>query len=270
MEKKKINYGLIIFVVVIVILFLPIIIDYFKSQKINILSQTELLEKIKDKNENFLVYVGEVDKNIAKELKKIKDKKTTDYSYVYNVYSVEENDVIKETLGSNTKVAFIIEGDIQKVYTEYDYKTVESYADIYFVGNITNENKSYKIANDYKTYKKLVNSENITMAIFGYSECYHCNVFKPIYNAVAEKYDVDIYYFESDTYDKDEYTKIVNMDLTVPAKCNSRGVEFKLSDGFGTPLTIFTQDGEVIDCISGRVSRNTLVEKLVSLKMISE
>ena len=108
------------------------------------------------------------------------------------------------------------------------------------------------------------------MAVFGRDNCFYCNKFKPVYNAVSEKYDVDIYFFDSLSYDKTEYDKITNMDLTVPAKCNSNGTEFKLSDGFGTPLTLFTKKGKVVDCISGYVNRESLIDKLKTNKMISE
>ena len=71
-------------------------------------------------------------------------------------------------------------------------------------------------------------------------------------------------------YSKISYSKIINMDLTVPAKCNTEGVEFKMYEGFGTPLTIFTKNGKVIDCISGYVNRNSLIEKLKNNNLISE
>ena len=270
MEKRKINYGFIIFIVILVILFLPIIVDYYKSRKITILTDSELTEKITTATENFIVYVGDVDNKTAKGLRKVRDKSTTTYSYEYTVYSISDSDKVDELLGDNTKVAFIIEGDIQKVYTEYNFDIVSDYADLYFVGNITDENKSYKVADSYSAYKKLVKSDEITMAVFGRNSCSYCNLFKVVYNAVAEKYGVDIYYFDSDNYDSTDYKKIINMDLTVPAQCSSAGEEFQLSDGFSTPLTIFTKNGKVIDCISGYVKRSKLVEKLTTLEMISE
>ena len=270
MEKKKINPGLIIFIVIVVILFLPIIIDYYKSRNITVISSQELSNKINNGTENFIVYVGEAKKNEIKNLRTLRDKTPTNYSYEYDVFIVEESDDVKKLLGSDTEIAFIIEGDIQKVYTDYDFKVAEEYTDIYLIGNITDENKTYKVVEDFSNYKKLVKSDEVTMAVFGRNTCSYCNLFKVIYNGVAEKYNVDIYYFDSDSYDKNEYTKIINMDLTVPGKCNSTGNEFKLSYGFGTPLTIFTKKGKVVDCISGYVNRSSLVEKLVSLEMISE
>lgn len=268
MEKKKINYGLIIFIAIMIVLFLPIIIDYYKSQNITVLSESELTEKVK--SESFVLYVGEVNKKLAKELRTIRDKSTNDYSYEYNVYSIKDSEGVDKLLGKDTKLAIIIEGDIQKTYTDYDYDVVSEYSDVFLIGNITDKDKSYKIADSYSAYKKLVKNDKITMAVFGRDTCSYCNLFKVVYNAVAEKYGIDIYYFNSDNYDKDEYTKIINMDLTVPAKCSSTGKDFKLSDGFGTPLTIFTQDGKIVDCIGGYVNRSKLLEQLISLEMISE
>ena len=84
-----------------------------------------------------------------------------------------------------------------------------------------------------------------------------------------EKYDLNVYYFDSDSYNLEQYKKIINMNLTVPSKFNN-GVQFKLSEGFGTPLTIITKNNKVIDCISGYVNRARLIETLKSNDMLRE
>lgn len=269
MKEKNANYGLIIFIVILIILFIPIIGDYIKNQNIEVLSVNDIKEKI-DSDETFLVYVGDLEKSVKKDLKKMRDMTKTDYSYEYSVFNVKSSEEIKNIVGANIIAALVVEGDIQKTYTTYDKNSLESDVDKYFLANITSENSAYKIADNFSTYKKLVKSDDVTVAVFGRDTCYYCNKFKPVYNAVAEKYDVDIYYFDSDNYNSDEYTKIVNMDLTVPSKCSAEGKEFKLSDGFGTPLTLFTKKGKVVDCISGYVNRSTLIEKLKSNEVISE
>ena len=71
-------------------------------------------------------------------------------------------------------------------------------------------------------------------------------------------------------YNKEQYKKVINLDITVPGKCSSTGKEFKLSEGFGTPLSIITKKGKVIDCIGGYVNRASLIEILKTNKMISE
>lgn len=269
MKEKNVNYGLIIFIAIIVILFIPIISDYIKNQNIEVLSSGEITEKI-NADETFLLYVGDLEKSIKKDLKKMRDLTKTDYSYDYGVYTVKDGSDIDEVLGEEVLIAIIIEGDIQKTYTKYDVDSLNDDVERYFLGNITEDNKSYKVSENFSAYKKLVKSDEIVMAVFGRDTCFYCNKFKPVYNAVAEKYDLDIYYFDSDNYDSKEYSKIINMDLTVPAKCSSEGTEFKLSDGFGTPLTIFTKKNKIVDCISGYVDRGSLIEKLKTNDLISE
>lgn len=269
MEEKKINYGLIIFLVVLVILFIPIISDYVKKQNIEVLSSNEISTKL-EADESFVLYIGDVDKSVKKELRNFRDKTKNNYSYQYNVYNTKNSDDIKYILGENIEVAIVIEGDIQKTYTKYDKDTISKDVDRYLIAKITKDNASYKVAKNFKDYKKIVKSDEVTMSVFGRESCSYCNLFMPVYNAVAEKYDLNIYYFDSDNYDATEYKKIVNLNLTVPSKCSSTGAEFKLSEGFGTPLTIFTKSGKIVDCISGYVNRSALIEKLKTVKMISE
>ena len=137
-----------------------------------------------------------------------------------------------------------------------------SLVDAYYNATLTKSTTFYKVAKNASEYAKLVNSKDVTVAVFGRNSCYHCNVFKPIYNAVAEKYNVDIYYFDSDSYNEKEYKKIMDLGLKIPAKCTESGTEALLSGGFGTPLTIITKNGKTIDCISGRDTRAGLIAKL--------
>ncbi len=271
MENIKKHLGLIIFLVILIILFIPIILDYISKQKIETITTSTLEEKISQK-ETFILYAGD-NKDSKKKLKNIKKSmanKSNDYSYSFDIYNIENNDETQNIIGTTNKYVLFIEGDIQKTYKKDDFDSIKKDIEIFVIANITDDNKSYKVASSYKTYKNLIESDNVVMSVFGRDSCYFCNMFKPVYNAVANKYNIDIYYFNSDGYDKDEYEKIVNLDLTVPAKCNSKGVEFKLSEGFGTPLTLYTKNGKIIDCISGYVDRQTLVEKLKNVKMISE
>lgn len=269
MKEKNINYGLLIFIGIIIILFIPIIFDYIKNQNIEVLSSSEINTYIEDEK-TFLVYIGDVEKSVKKDLRKMRDFTKTDYSYEYGVYSVKRSDTIADIFGNDVVVALVIEGDIQKTYTKYDKDSLNSDVEKYFLGNISEDNKSYKIAENFVAYKKIVKSDEAAVTVFGRDTCFYCNKFKPVYNAVAEKYGVDFYYFNSDDYDKAEYAKVLNLNLVVPAKCSSEGTEFKLSEGFGTPLTIITKKGKIIDCISGYVNRSSLMEKLKSNKIVSE
>lgn len=266
MKNRKINYGLIIFIGVIIIIFIPIIRDYIKNQNIQVVSKSEIQKKISNK-ESFVLYVGDLEKKDKKDLAKLKDL-GNENTIAYSIYNIDKESA--KGIADNAEVAMYIDGDLQKSLREFNYKKINELINIYYVGKIDDENKSYKVAENFAAYKELVNSDTVTMAVFGRNSCSWCNKFKPVYNAVAEKYDIDIYYFDSDNYDNSEYEKIINMDLTIPSKCNDSGKEFKLSDGFGTPLSIFTKDGEVVDCISGYTDRASLIDKLKTNNIISE
>lgn len=269
MKEKKINYGLIVFLVILVILFIPIITDYVKKLNIEVINSNDINSKM-EASESFLVYVGELDKSTNKHLRKMREKTLNDYSYNYGVYNVESNKSLKDVFGDNIKLALVVEGDIQKVYSKYEKTIVDEDVDAYLVNEINDDNRSYKVFRNFDEYKKTVKKNETTMIVFGYSGCTYCNRFKPVYNAVANKYDLDIYYFDSDNYDSKEYSKVINYNLLVPAKCGSTAKDFKLSEGFGTPLTIFTKKGKIVDCIGGYVNRTKLVDQLKTLDMISE
>jgi len=270
MKDNKPNYGLIIFIGIIIILFIPIISDYIKKQSIEVLSSNELKQKV-EAGESLLVYVGDLEKEEQRELRKLRDATKNDYSYQYGVYNVKSSNDIEMLLGNDAKVALIVEGDIQEIYDEYEEDDIKEDVTEFLLANINDENRNYEVAESFNEYKKIIKSKDVVMSVFGRNTCSHCNRFKVVYNAVAEKYDLDdIYYFDSDSYNAKEYKKIINLDLIVPAKCGADGNSFKLSDGFGTPLTIFTKNGKIIDCQSGYVNRQKLVEILKNVNMISE
>jgi thioredoxin-related protein len=60
----------------------------------------------------------------------------------------------------------------------------------------------------------------------------------------------------------------MDLGLKIPASCSSTGEEVDLQPGFGTPLTLFTKNGKVIDCISGYVNKSELITKLETVGMI--
>lgn len=270
MKENKINYGLIIFISIIVILFIPIISDYIKKQAIEVLSANEIKEKL-ETGESFLLYIGDLDKNVQRDLRVLRDSTKNDFSYQYDVYNVKNSKKIKDMFGGKANLVMIVEGDIQEVYSKYKKNVIKDDVDEFLLANINDDNRDYSVAKNFNEYKKIIKNDEVVMTVFGRSSCYHCNNFKVAYNAVASKYELDsIYYFDSDNYNQKEYKKVINLDLTIPSKCSSEGKDFKLSDGFGTPLTIFTKNGKVVDCLSGYVNRKSLIEKLKEVNMISE
>ena len=276
MEKK--NKTWIIVLVVCLILFLPILIDYIGNSKIKQITYDKYLEIVEQK-ENALLYVGDLSQDSYDDtvdvLGEVMNGATaTDYSSEYNVYSIDSTELTSDEtskIGTANGYVFMMSGDNQKVLSNTATKdSLIDSVDAYYNANFNSSNTSYKVAKDAAAYEKLVDSKNITVAVFGRDTCYYCNIYKPVYNAVAEKYDLDIYYFNSDSYDAKEYEKVLKLGLKIPAQCNSTGQESLLSDGFGTPLTLITKKGKVVDCISGYVNRSSLIDKLKTNNMISE
>ena len=275
MENKSKTW--IIVLAVVIVLMLPILIDFIGNSKIKEITYDKFLD-VKDNNENAVIYVGNLsqdsyDSTVDTLKDVIGNATSTDYSSDYAVYSIDSSELTEEeiaNLGTSNGYLFMVEGDIQKTLNSATEDHLVGLVDAYYNANFNSDNTSYKVAKNAKEYEKLVNSKDITVAVFGRDTCYYCNIYKPVYNAVAEKYGLDIYYFDSDNYNSKEYQKILKLGLTIPAECNSTGEESLLSDGFGTPLTLITKKGKTIDCISGYVNRETLVAKLTANKLIEK
>ena len=145
---------------------------------------------------------------------------------------------------------------------------LDKYVSLYTASGVSKDLIKYKVAKNAKEYLNLVKEKKITMAVFGRTNCYYCQQFMPVFNTVAGEYKLNIYYFDSLKFDEKEYNKIMSAGLKIPATCSESGKEAKLEAGFGTPLTIFTKNGKVVDCISGYNSKKDLIEKLKTVGMI--
>ena len=227
-----------------------------------------------------VLYIGEDNKDIKKSIKSIVNEYENNSAGIEVSTSFMDASKLSEAealsiVGSSsvqTAYVFAVNGEILKIVNEtLTNSKLSSYVKEFTSSGIDTELKHYKVAENAAHYKKLVNDKKtITMAVFGKDSCGWCNLFKPVYNTVAEEYNLDIYYFDSDNYDANEYAKIMDIGLTLPASCNN-GTEKKLSDGFGTPLTIFTRNGKVIDCISsGYMNKSALITKLKTVGLIKE
>lgn len=263
-------------IIIILILIIPIVVNYVGSKSIKLISYEEF-KKLKNSNSFGVYYIGDVNKddykNIEKSLLNAKDKfdvnikslnkkdlsKTEKSEFISNYENFEEEDVY----------VFVLDGNI--VYTSKSDITNNRLIELInkYYNNIIPESEiAYKTVSTYKAYMKLVDSKKVTVAVFGRNSCSWCNKYKPVYNEVANEYKLDIYYFDSDSFDKKEYNKIMNSDLKIPAKCTDSGKDQSLSEGFGTPLTMITKKGKAIDCISGYVDKDGLIKKLTENGLI--
>lgn len=260
--------------IIVAVLAIPIVVNYVKSKTLTKIDFEDFTESIST-TDFALTYIGDLKadtySDLQKSLVELKNKYDTTVEVISKSDLTDDNwNSIKEAgtdIADNAYV-FVRDGEIVYAASNLTSDRVDVLINKYLNNVIPDGEVYYKTFTTYKEYMKLVNSKNVTMAVFGRNSCTWCNKFKPIYNDVANEYNVDIYYVDSDSFDSTEYSKILNSGLKILAKCNSTGEESLLSDGFGTPLTIFTKNGETVDCISGYTNKTGLVSKLTEVGLI--
>ena len=117
----------------------------------------EVLNSVKDK---LLVIKGNCDSEV--------DKMISEFSFIED--------------------AVVVSGDKQKTLSST--ATTESLiasVDAYYNANFTSTNTSYKIAKDAATFEKLVDSKDITVAVFGRDTCYYCNIYNFLFPNVFSR-----------------------------------------------------------------------------------
>lgn len=274
--KGKVK-NIIIAMVVVLVLLIPIIVENINSKKVEAITYDEYTNLVS--SEDFaLVYVGDLKSSDYEKIKENLASMKSEFDVkVESLDSVDLTEAQKSELKkvnsefTNTNVyVFIKDKSVAYVTSEsLDTTTLKELINYYYNNIIPEKDVAYKTVDNYTDYMKIVNSKKTTMSVFGRNTCAWCNKFKPVYNAVAKEYNVDIYFFDSDSYDKTEYEKIMNSDvLYIPSSCNDQSKDIPLSDGFGTPLTLFTKKGKVVGCLSGYVNESSLIAKLKDVGMI--
>ena len=122
MENKSKTW--IIVLIVVVILMLPILVDFIGNSKVKEITYDKYLD-IKENGENALIYVGDLSQDSYDDtvdvLKEVMDDATsTDYSSEYSVYSIDSTELTNDesaNIGTASGYVFMINGDKQKVLT---------------------------------------------------------------------------------------------------------------------------------------------------------
>ncbi|MDD4187499.1 MAG: thioredoxin family protein [Bacilli bacterium] len=270
--NKKLK-GWIFGVIVILILMIPIFSDYYKNKDIEIISYNNYLE-LMNSPDFAIVYFGDSDQANYNNVKE--SLLTARNDFTINVKTLNNNslsDEEKTELSASFEYdnGYIFIKDYEVVYTHEGDLTdnkLEVLIDKYLNNIIPEDEISYKVAKDYAAYKKIIDGKKVIMTVLGRDTCPACNYYKPIYNDVAGENEINIYYFDSDSYDKTEYNKLLNSGLKIPKDCNESGKDVALSELNAVPLTIFTKKGKVIDCINGVESKEGLIAKLKDVGMI--
>lgn len=283
----KKNWGpKIIIVAVVLIMLIPIIIDAVSSSFLAVLKYDKLRETINNTT-NFdyaLIYVAPKSDEVKEKRAKLKEitnnYKASDGTSQMKAYYLDSTDLTSEQKSeffeegskNDEAYAFVVNGEIIKT-KEGEMSEEELKKNIeYYTSNseeYDSEFDHYKVPKDAKEFNSIVkDKKKVNMFVFGRDTCFYCNQFKIVYNTIIEETGIDsIYYIDSDTYDSNEYDKIMDSGLKIPAKCNE-GKEVELQSGFSTPLTLITKNGKVIDCISGYSNKRNLTTQLETVGIL--
>ena len=100
--------------------------------------------------------------------------------------------------------------------------------------------------------------EKFTIAVIAQTTCSFCEMYKPVVESVENKYeDLNVYWFHTDQLSNADYSTLSGT--------------YDISDTFkGTPYTMLTYHGVLVDYISGYVDEETLIQFLVDNGVINE
>lgn len=273
MEKVK---KMLLPVLLVVILLSPIIVNYVNNKKIAVVSYDDYLSNVA-KEKVTLTYFGDPSSDeYAKIKEELIDLKSKYSIKVTTVNTTKLTETEKQTLTSSnekfsSKSVYVISqnGEIVKIVDKVtENVNLDTQLNKYINNVIPDDEVAYKTVSTYKEFMNIYKSKKVTMHVFGRNTCYYCNIFKPVYNEVAAEKNLDIYYYDSDSFDSEEYSKILNSGINIPAECTTSKEETPLSSGFGTPLTLYLKNGKVVGCISGYVNKDKLETKLKSVGMM--
>ena len=266
--KKNFLWIIIIVLVVVLLVFLV------KSQKsTNLLIEVDynnLNNKMNEVQEGliYVPYDNEDSKLISYFQKQYKIK------VLKSKLSVDELGVLikSSSLNLDVKKPMFLIFDEGRILGGFDANLSETEANemfrYYFFNEIPISMKKYKELSTADEFIKKFNSNNLTVSVFGYDACSYCNLYKPVFNKVAGDYNLNIYYFNTDTYDYNELQKIYDLDFTIPKECTTTGEDTTLSEGYPKPITLVTKKGKLVGCIKGYVNEDQLVKKLKEFKVL--
>ena len=217
-------------------------------------------------NDYSMVYFGDESEALNEALKLYKK----DY-LIKSYYATSDVTKVKEYLSQYNSTLNIEDNNIFAVYVEGEFEGVIDTEDPtefielirkYLYGEIPTNERKFKVLSTSEEYKKKVNSNNYTVAVFGEKSCSYCNLYLPVINEIAGEYELDIYYFDKTTYDAVEYDEIMDLNFEIPAKCTTTGESTTMKAAFPKPMTIITRKGKFVDCIKGYVNKDDVLTVL--------
>jgi len=155
----------------------------------------------------------------------------------------------KENFFKKNMAIFIIAGLLIIFIVVYalvgdKFQAVEKTVDFTYCD--TSANKSSEVCTFYEESKE----DKAIATVFGQTTCSHCLNYKPIILKIEKKYDIDIRWYDIDTWSDAENEAL-----------NSMYDNFSVD---GTPYTVITKNGKIVDTIDGEADESTVVDTLKS------
>jgi len=111
---------------------------------------------------------------------------------------------------------------------------------------LNGEAKSHLIDIDYNKFTELIKGNDKSVVMVGRPTCSHCVSFKPVITKVANDYEVDIYYLNTDEIiDEDDFNDL-----------------WDFIEASGTPTTVIVGGDKLISRQEGEMTREQLVNWL--------
>lgn len=103
---------------------------------------------------------------------------------------------------------------------------------------VKEEEKKDFIEIDVATYMNYYQGSEKKLVLVGRPGCQYCQIAEPILKNIAFEQDLEIYYLNTDNFSEDDQTTFVQSDDY-------------FSGGFGTPLLLSVQNGNILDATEG-------------------
>lgn len=110
---------------------------------------------------------------------------------------------------------------------------------------------------NYTEFENNFNSSEQKMILIGRDDCPYCQYYQPYMDYYQQKYEFSYQYINTNKLTSDDLSKILE---TV-------GIN---EDDFGTPLTLFVENGEVLNQIDGYVDEKELLTILQKQEFVGE
>ena len=277
---KKI-VGWLIGIVIVIIMLIPIIAEYTGGGKIRIISYDQFVTLFDHEEGISLVYFGNPNdenfKDVQETLKIIRDEfggRDGFEIFVVDHATISEEDLeeIRDYFETEVAYVLIVDGRLSQIIegdtTLSDLRTM---MDMYINFIIPENSINYNQIRTFAEFERAVNGRNPRMIVFGTDDCPWAGRYRVMLNDLLDHADLRIYYINLTEMDQDyrfDLEQILDSGIKIPAECTAGDEDQPLSQPFGTPLTLFTRRGEVIDCIGGYVNAERLIPYLSRTGML--